>query len=132
MSKPTPFVLRKVGSGWQLWLDVDTAKKWATSSGKRWIDGRSLPAGAFVPMTKGKGDKGVDLGQGSPMTFKSKSDAEGIAHQVGHYALGLGSFVHTYVSEAEPLKKKTAKRQPLASANPFRGHAARWFAREKS
>ena len=32
-----------------------------------------------------------------PYAFKSKSEADGIAHKIGRYMLGLGDFVYTYV-----------------------------------
>ena len=66
----------------------------------------NIGKGAKVALTFKPRPNYVD---GAPIyTFKTKSDAEGIAHQVGRYMLNLGDMVYSYV-EYRDLRMEEAR-----------------------
>lgn len=81
-----PIEVRKKGAGWFVFVrGVPIVRV----GGKLWID-RAL---AGIPSDGSQPP--IPVGT-LPHRFGKKSDAEAIAHQIGRYMLGLGSFVWTY------------------------------------
>jgi hypothetical protein len=90
-----PLVMKKVGSKWELWLDVAAAHRYSRKAEKRL---KEYPVDALVPLVK-SGAKQVGLVVGGKPAKMTKDEALGIAHQIGRYMLDLGDFTYTYVEE---------------------------------
>lgn len=93
-----PVILKQVGSKWEVFIDVAAARHFGarTPRVKKYIE-EGL-GDAVIPIEK-VGPKQVQpVPGGKPHRF-TKSDAKFLAHQIGHYMLGLGDFVYTYVEE---------------------------------
>jgi hypothetical protein len=89
-----PLVLKKTGSKWEVWLDVQAAHAYSKKAERRLKD---FPKDAAVPVTRlGKSVK-LDL-HGKPGKF-TKEDARHVAHQIGRYMLDLGDMVFAYTEE---------------------------------
>ena len=98
MSKP--LILKKVGSKWEVYLDVPAARAYALRATPRMKKYNSDPlfANAIVPVVK-TGPKSVDfIPGGKPHKF-TKAEAKSMAHQIGYYMLDLGNFTYTYTEE---------------------------------
>jgi hypothetical protein len=93
MSKP--IVLKQVGSKWEVFLDTGAARRF----GARKAGMKGLPLDARVPLVRREIDRSLEFRQGGTPERFSKSDAEGLAHQIGRYKLGFGDLVYTYVQE---------------------------------
>jgi hypothetical protein len=92
-----PLVLKKVGSKWELYLDARAAMyRTLKSSARTWL--AKFPMDELVPLVK-TGPKSADIVVGGKPAKLSKSDAQHLAHMIGHYKLGIGSFTYTYVEE---------------------------------
>ncbi len=104
-----PIILTQRGSRWSVSVDFEACRRF-----------HAKPAGdlaAFmrdgVPsVTVSKVRGGFKLSPTAAPAFFSKSEAEGYAHQIGHYGLGLGSFAYTYTEERrEPKPARDATRR---------------------
>jgi len=92
-----PLVLKKVGSKWELYLDARAALyRTLKSTARTWL--AKFPMGELVPLVK-TGPKSVEIVVGGKPAKLSKKDAQHLAHMIGHYKLGIGSFTYTYVEE---------------------------------
>jgi hypothetical protein len=89
-----PIVIQKAGSKWHLFVDFDVAQSW--SSKKLSAERRKFLGHGPIPLVKEPGG-GVNLEIGGRPIPLKKSDARHLAFQIGHYMLGLGQFVDTYV-----------------------------------
>ena len=98
-----PIVLSQVGSKWHVFVDVPAARRFHAKGPRI----KAFPANAeLVPVVR-KG-KGLDLDVGGEPAKFTKAEAEGLAHQIGNYMLGLGSFVDTYTET-----RRTPARDPV-------------------
>lgn len=103
-----PLVLRKAGRGWNVFVDVEAAKRFAPRRVHAKIDTR-WPSGGLVAVSRSPAG-GLDFG-GAPATF-SKGDADHVAHRIGRYMLELGDFVDTYVEverDRSPARDRRAR-----------------------
>ncbi len=98
MSKP--IILKKVGSKWEVYLDVAAARAYALRATPRMKKYNSDPdfRDAVLPVVK-TGPKSVDFVPGGKPHKFTKTEAKSLAHQIGRYMIDLGDFVYTYTEE---------------------------------
>lgn len=110
-----PIILEQIGKKWHVHVDVDAARRMAPSRVLKRSPVKDWSAGAIIPVVKtAQGKLGLEVG-GAPMTFKTKGDAEHVAHMIGRYYLELGDFVHTYtevIRGASGDRARRARRYP--------------------
>jgi hypothetical protein len=104
-----PIILKQVGSRWEVHVNMDAARRRALRKSaplfKRFPDASHL-----VVVKEGKK---IDLKEHGTPARLSKSEADGLAHQIGYYGLDLGSFVHTYTKiEREASRDSYLPRRP--------------------
>ena len=103
-----PIVLSQVGSKWHVFVDVPAARRFHAKGPRI----KAFPADAeLVPVVR-KG-KGLDLDVGGEPAKFTKAEAEGLAHQIGNYMLGLGSFVDTYTETRRTPARDPQRKKPL-------------------
>lgn len=91
-----PIILRKVGSKWEIYLDVIAAISYGVKTARIKKYGADLIF--LVPVVK-TATKTVDFVPGGTPHKFTKKEALSLAHTIGYYMLGLGSFVSTYTEE---------------------------------
>lgn len=91
-----PLIIRKVGRGYEVWLDVDAAR--ASVRSVKLSRLASHGDAAKVPLTRDRDTGNLTFHRDSrPERFKTKGDARHVAHKFGRYVLDLGDFASTYV-----------------------------------
>lgn len=111
-----PLILRKVGSKWEILLDVRAARAFAPSRAQKKLT--KYPSSAMVPVVR-TGERSIDLVDGgSPARFATKDEAKGIAESIGRYMLQLGDFTYTYIeeqrggeTERDPRRRRITRRR---------------------
>lgn len=124
MSKP--FILRHVGSRWEVWIDTGGFGRFGNSKVRKVL--ADLPKDTRVPVAKSPEGLRLTPG-GTPAKFETKGDAEHVIHMLGNYRFGLGSFVSTYYevekAERDGGGRPTLMREFLAANEDYqRGHDA--------
>lgn len=94
-----PIVLRKVGTKWEIYLDVAAAISYGSKTVrvKKYASDPLFMEG-LVPVVK-TATKSIDFVPGGRPHKFTKKEALGLAHTIGYYMLGIGSFVSTYTEE---------------------------------
>lgn len=118
-----PLILQRHGSRWEVYLDTAAARR-RVGRYKKVARLDALPKEAIVPVVR-TGSHAIDLVPGGRAhRFDSRDEAEGVAHKIGRYMLGLGDFVHAYSEVREGVSRTGATRS-------FRRTSAAWFRRRR-
>lgn len=95
--RQTPFLIRKVGSGWTVAIDADNLLL-AQKAHKTGWRGEMVIVGTAPKGGPTKLDIVPSSTGAKPFRFKTKGDAEHIVHRIARYKFGLGDFVDNYTT----------------------------------
>lgn len=104
-------LLSKSGRGWEVFVDVDAARRMVPSRVLHRPRVQAWTAGQIIPLVKTSSGKLDLVPNGRPHRFPTKGDAESAAHMIGNYLLELGSFVDTYTSTTSGVTARDRSRR---------------------
>jgi hypothetical protein len=107
MSKP--ILVQRVGSKWEIFVDVSSALAYGAKTPR--IKKLAKKTSGMVAVSRGA-DGMLDLvPDGKPAHF-TRDEADGLAHKIGNYMLGLGDMVYAYTKyEGETARDKNHPRR---------------------